>query len=791
MNSIQAVEAPERDQAQGKAAERGKSVGKVAPPKRERSQAKAKPDDRPRQPLAEIVRLYTREGNRYELQLESADFNAVMKQAEKRHEQGTDILVNDKANPLHVHAKSNIHKNVVVGREISPVQRNGVYVRGKGEILLEDFYKKLPLNTPPFDKQTAEQATAEESTVHRVDADRNDQGVLPGVERRSDGPYELTVGQQGTTNKQTEIYDTLELAVRAYIKADSQSDPGKLPLLRLVQRNGETIMSPDPEEAGAPSFANKVVEAVYQREIQAFHSVDQMPLNTRALSKRSAEPAAVHKPTVHRVDADWSQGIPAGVGRRADGPYELLVSPPGTKAKQREIHDTVESAVRAYIKAESDPNIKLLRLEQRNGATILWPDPENAGAPIFQNKVVEAIYQREIQASRIVEEKRPDLVKELATDDRTAEAAGPQPEGRRVILKTSGYDLPDHVRDAYKIKSGRFYDKHSDQVRFEDHGKKLSTSIEDPSVVEHMLDVAAAKNWDHVELSGTDGFKQMAWLAASTRGIKTQGYQPTEQDQQKLEQLKRERERGASVGRGVAQDNSVEAIGSRVAGLEKALAAADAKEQQVRNDPASTDDDRMLAKEERKAAEFDLSAHAPDGVVIGRLVEHGEAQYRNDPDEKPSYYVTVRTRDGDQRTVWGKDLKRAMSVADFKVGDAISLERTGTEPVQVQANVRDDATQKVVGTQQINARRHEWQVKHAPGLLLTRQLAPNEQVRVDAAVRVLQKELQQYPEELRLEILDRFSNAVDKGELRLPMPQVAERAAKAMPTPQPEMERGR
>jgi gas vesicle protein len=615
MNSIQAVEAPQRDHAEGKATERGQSLGVVlgevmgsmaalkTAPKRERNQAKTKATERTRQPVAEIVRLYTKEGNRYELQLESEDFNGIMKQAEKWHEQGTDILVNDKDNPLLVHAKSNIHKNVTVGREISPTENKGVYVRGKGEILLDSFYGALPLDTSAFDRHAASQGTVD--------------------------------------------------------------------------------------------FGNKA----------------------------SQELATVAAP----------EGVVFPARSQSD------MSDYGTEAGQR-------------VQTE---------LEQ-----------EQQGA----------------KAVSIVGEKRPDLAKQPVPEDRTANAAEPQPD-RKVILKKSGYELPDHVRDAYKVKSGRFYDKKSDQVRFEDHGKKLSTSMEDHSVVEHMLDVAAAKNWDHIELSGTDGFKQMAWLAASARGIKTQGYEPSEQDQQKLEQLRHER--GASVERGAAQDNSVEAVGSRVTELEKGLAAANAKEQQVRDDPGSTDDDKMWAKEDRKTAEFDLMAHAPEGKVIGRLVQHGEAKYKNDHDEKPSYYVTVQTRDGDERTVWGKDLKRAMSVTHCKVGDAISLERTGTEPVQVQANVRDDATGKVVGTQQINARRNEWEVKAEPGLLLTRQLEPSEQVRVDAAVRVLQKELQQYPEQLRQEILGKFSNAVDKGEVQLPIPQVAERSAKAMPTPQPEMDRGR
>lgn len=109
------------------------------------------------------------------------------------------------------------------------------------------------------------------------------------------------------------------------------------------------------------------------------------------------------------------------------------------------------------------------------------------------------------------------------------------------IFHNHSYAVPDKIHAFYIFEDGKFKDKFSDALRFEDHGKKLSTPVEDRKVIADMVLIANAKNWTELELKGTDTFKQLAWLEAQSRGIQTKGYEPTERDLEQLQKLKQER----------------------------------------------------------------------------------------------------------------------------------------------------------------------------------------------------------------------------------------------------------
>jgi hypothetical protein len=47
-------------------------------------------------------------------------------------------------------------------------------------------------------------------------------------------------------------------------------------------------------------------------------------------------------------------------------------------------------------------------------------------------------------------------------------------------------------------------------------------------------------------------------------------------------------------------------------------------------------------------------------LVIGRMTDHGRANYQFRSDEDPSYYVKLLTTRG-RKTLWGKDLERAIN----------------------------------------------------------------------------------------------------------------------------------
>ena len=77
------------------------------------------------------------------------------------------------------------------------------------------------------------------------------------------------------------------------------------------------------------------------------------------------------------------------------------------------------------------------------------------------------------------------------------------------------------------------------RVAFTESTFKLATDTNSPSVARSMVDVAEARNWRSLRVSGNEDFRRMVWLEASVRGVKTLGYEPNPAD---LEVLKRERE---------------------------------------------------------------------------------------------------------------------------------------------------------------------------------------------------------------------------------------------------------
>ena len=77
------------------------------------------------------------------------------------------------------------------------------------------------------------------------------------------------------------------------------------------------------------------------------------------------------------------------------------------------------------------------------------------------------------------------------------------------------------------------------RVAFTEGTFRLATDNNSPSVARSMVDVAQARNWQGLRVSGHEDFKRMVWLEASLRGVKALGYEPQAAD---LEVLKRERE---------------------------------------------------------------------------------------------------------------------------------------------------------------------------------------------------------------------------------------------------------
>ncbi|MBS7707884.1 Ti-type conjugative transfer relaxase TraA [Chelatococcus asaccharovorans] len=98
----------------------------------------------------------------------------------------------------------------------------------------------------------------------------------------------------------------------------------------------------------------------------------------------------------------------------------------------------------------------------------------------------------------------------------------------------------------------------------------------------------------------------------------------------------------------------------------------------------------------RETAELYVGMAEFANRASGVLVDHGEAPFENKPENRDSYFVTLSYREGEQRTIWGVDLARAMKEADPEIGDRIGLEHKGAQTVTL-----PDGTA---------AKRNSWQV---------------------------------------------------------------------------------
>ena len=144
----------------------------------------------------------------------------------------------------------------------------------------------------------------------------------------------------------------------------------------------------------------------------------------------------------------------------------------------------------------------------------------------------------------------------------------------RYIIKRAPVTMGDVTigRTEYRFRGD------TSRVAFTESTFRLATDTNSPSVARSMVDVAEARNWKALRVSGNEDFKRMVWLEASVRGVKTLGYEPNHGD---LEVLKREREarqinriepaRDASSGAAAAPAEKASARGG---GGRKAVLAA-------------------------------------------------------------------------------------------------------------------------------------------------------------------------------------------------------------------------
>lgn len=171
----------------------------------------------------------------------------------------------------------------------------------------------------------------------------------------------------------------------------------------------------------------------------------------------------------------------------------------------------------------------------------------------------------------------------------------------RYVIKRAPVTIGDVTvgRTEYRFRGD------TSRLAFTESTFRLATDTNSPSVARSMVDVAEARNWKALRVSGHEEFRQRVWFEASLRGVKTIGYEPLPSD---LAWLRSEREarlvnriepaRDAGSGAAAAP---MEKASARGGGGRKAVLAAIEAVLVAKNVPAKRREAIMTAATEKLA----------------------------------------------------------------------------------------------------------------------------------------------------------------------------------------------
>ncbi len=289
-------------------------------------------------------------------------------------------------------------------------------------------------------------------------------------------------------------------------------------------------------------------------------------------------------------------------------------------------------------------------------------------------------------------------------------AEGSQDENTDQPRLNQRRDAAESLRKRFIEAGEQFYYRTApgepSKIAFTDHGKRLVTEHDDPSVIQGMVLRAKAKGWTTVRVNGTPEFKTEAWVQATIAGLDVEGYTPRGIDLARAQDRRDHRpvpgksaqqpiDRGASHNR-TTDDPIRKPEQSMSSGQQVAVATLEAILKARGDSPTMI----TAAVEEAKAR---LQG---ERAVVGTVVDHGIDHYNHDVQNTKSYFVKLATDRG-EREIWGIDLGREFEQRKVQRGDAVALVQQVHEPVTVPVRGSSGAS---VGTAPQPATRNRWEV---------------------------------------------------------------------------------
>ncbi|WP_258023433.1 LPD7 domain-containing protein [Escherichia coli] len=240
------------------------------------------------------------------------------------------------------------------------------------------------------------------------------------------------------------------------------------------------------------------------------------------------------------------------------------------------------------------------------------------------------------------------------------------------------------------------------QDAFYDYGSHLRMATPEASQSDEMIlaAVLTADKQHHrgIEITGSDEFKERVFNLISEYNIEVKLTNP--EQRVKLLELKKANE----TTKETAKENVADSNANKQEGANEKTNSSVQQNGMRWEESASVQPKKQNASDTQKE---DKAAGEP--WEKGVIVAHGRAKYEWKEDESMNYFVTLKNEHG-EKTLWGKDLERAVKDAGVDTERLVTVRKLGFVDVEVNAPVRDESN-KIVRYETIQTKRNEWEVK--------------------------------------------------------------------------------
>ncbi|EKC4415804.1 relaxase [Salmonella enterica] len=270
--------------------------------------------------------------------------------------------------------------------------------------------------------------------------------------------------------------------------------------------------------------------------------------------------------------------------------------------------------------------------------------------------------------------------------------------------KLTAADL--YTRRSKLTKNVHYKDKKTDRTLFVDTGTAIAVRREGMSsaALTVALELAKERFGSTLNIKGTAEFKQQVIDVVAKNGLDIH-FTSKEMNRQ-LEERKAE----------LATERDGQAIEQPGVVPEKAPMSQDTSPvapTTKQSDEANTSDTNTDSESSDVNVPVDLPFWRTVVHLEGKLIDHGRAPLEHQKGNVESYFVTVRDKDGNERTHWSSDLQDVMK--GRRRGQNISLEQKESRPVEV--NVRDEHGNSAIR----EAVRREWSFSRLPNDVVTKE----------------------------------------------------------------------